>query len=355
MSASAHLARLGAPGRPAGGAAIAEARAYCAQVLGALGFSTEEQAFDYSDVAGSLATPVGGGVAALAAIGLYFGRHTPLLALASAVALVTAAIVLRYVGGHGVLDFPARRRRGVNLEARRGGREPVVWLVAHLDSKWQPVSMFARVAGVIATALGLIGLIILALFRVHGHDGVAVTLVLLTWLGASPLMLSIVGSRNDGTLDNATGVATILEAAESIPSGVRVGLLITDAEELGLAGVRAWMRGRPPVVTLNCDSVDDIGRLTIMYSGRGARELIACMRRVASALGEPLRTIPLIPGVLTDHVPLARAGWPTLTLSRGDIRTLGRVHTSRDTLPATQGTGITSAARILARTATELG
>ncbi|HEY5060122.1 MAG TPA: M28 family peptidase, partial [Gemmatimonadaceae bacterium] len=345
----------GAAGRPAGGAAIAEARTYCAQVLATQGFLTEEQAFDYSDVAGSLATPVGGAVAALAGIGLYLGRRTPALAMASVVALVIAVFILRYVGGNGVLDFPARRRRGANLQARRGDDEPAVWLVAHLDSKWQPVSMFARVAGVIAMALGLIGLLILVLLRVHGYDGVAATLVLLTWLGAAPLILSIVGSRNDGTLDNATGVATILEAAESIPSGVRVGLLITDAEELGLAGVRAWMRGRPPVVALNCDSVDDIGRLTVMYSGRGAHELIARMRQVASALGEPLRTIPLIPGVLTDHVPLARAGWPTMTLSRGDFRTLGRVHTSRDTLRAMQGTGIASAARILARTATELG
>ena len=355
MSASAHLARLGAPGRPAGGAAIAEARAYCAQVLGSRGFLTEEQAFDYSDVAGSLATPLGGGTAMLAGIGLYIGRRTPVVALASVVALVIAGLVLKYVGGNGVLDFPARRRRGVNLQARRGNEEPAVWLVAHLDSKWQPVSMIARVAGVIATALGLIGLLMLVLFRVHGYEGVAATLVLLTWLGASPLMMSIVGSGNDGTLDNATGVATILEAAESVPPSARVGVLITDAEELGLAGVRAWMRGRPSVIALNCDSIDDIGRLTVMSSGTGDHDLIARMRQAASACGEPLRAMRLIPGILTDHVPLARAGWRTLTLSRGNIRTLGRVHTSRDTLQATQGTGIASAARILARTATELG
>ena len=63
----------------------------------------------------------------------------------------------------------------------------------------------------------------------------------------------------------------------------------------------------------------------------------------------------LIPGVLTDSVALADAGWETLTLSRGNFRTLQRVHTSRDTLAQLEGNSIDVAARILADTATELG
>jgi len=62
----------------------------------------------------------------------------------------------------------------------------------------------------------------------------------------------------------------------------------------------------------------------------------------------------LLPGVLTDSVALADAGWETLTLSRGSARTLQRIHTSRDTLAWMSGSGISGAARVLAITALEL-
>jgi hypothetical protein len=106
---------------------------------------------------------------------------------------------------------------------------------------------------------------------------------------------------------------------------------------------------------LNCDSVDDQGNLTVMYSRRAPSELVERFRRAAAGEGERLRVLRLIPGMLTDHVPLAEAGWRTVTLSRGNLRTLARIHTRGDTSSAMDGTGIASAARILARIATELG
>jgi hypothetical protein len=352
---SPHLAALGAGARPAGSAAASEARAYCREVLGRAGFATNELVFNYSNVAGAWAAPVAGLIASLGGIGLYFGRRAPAVAIAAVVGLVVAGVVLAYIGRGGVLDFPAGRREGVNLEARRGNGEPLVWLVAHIDSKWQPVSMIVRVLGVILTALGLIGLLVAAVVRPDGHEGLVAALLIVTWLGSAPLILSIVGTKNDGTLDNASGVAAVLEAAQAIPASARVGVLITDAEELALAGARAWARGRTPAVALNCDSVDDRGQPTVMHSTPVPTAVIACLRRAAADQEQPLRVIRLIPGILTDHVPLAESGWQTVTLSRGDMRTLGRIHTSRDTLEFMRGTGIASMASILARTATELG
>jgi Zn-dependent M28 family amino/carboxypeptidase len=168
-------------------------------------------------------------------------------------------------------------------------------------------------------------------------------------------MLSYVGHRNHGTVDNASGVAAVLEAAAAIPPTARVGVLVTDAEELALAGSRAWARSRAPCVALNCDTVDDPGPLVVMYSRRRPARLLSLLTAAAAAAGERIRVLRLIPGILTDHVALADAGWETVTLSRGDLRTLRRVHTSRDSLDSMRGTGITSAARVLARTATELG
>jgi len=79
--------------------------------------------------------------------------------------LVIVKLVARRITRRGILDLNIARRRGVNLEAVRGNTEPRVWLVAHVDSKWQPVAMLTRVAGVIAAAVGLIGLILLALLQ----------------------------------------------------------------------------------------------------------------------------------------------------------------------------------------------
>jgi hypothetical protein len=92
-----------------------------------------------------------------------------------------------------------------------------------------------------------------------------------------------------------------------------------------------------------------------MHNRRRPARLVALLSAAASATGERIRVRRLIPGILTDHVALADAGWETVTLSRGDLRTLQRIHTSRDSLASMSGTGIASAARVLARTATELG
>jgi len=353
--ASPHLARLGAASRPAGGPAAAEARAYCRDVLQALGFTAREQPFEYSAFAGAYATPLGGVLIVPFAAALALAPRSIGAALTAAAVLALVNLAARYVARRGVLDFPLARRRGVNLEAARGTDAPLVWLVAHIDSKWQPIAMLARVSGVLATTIAFSGLILLAAVQATVSSAFTWSLFGLACAGAIPLMLSYVGARNDGALDNASGVAAVLEAAAAIPASARVGVLITDAEELALAGARAWARAHAPSIALNCDSVDDDGSLVVMYSGARPARLVSLVAAAARSTGEPLRVLRLIPGILTDHVALADAGWETVTLSRGTLRTLGRIHTSRDSLEFMRGTGIANAARVLAHTATELG
>jgi hypothetical protein len=299
--------------------------------------------------------PITGAVASLSAAFLYLGRSMPwLIAIAvTIIALMGGALV--WLGGNGVLDFPLMRRRAVNLEAVRGDAPPSVWLVAHIDSKWQPVSMIARVAGVVGTTAGITVLFGLAIVQAGRADAAAVTVLILTWVFSVPLLMSVVEARNTGALDNASGVSAVLAAATLVPQSARVGVVITDAEELALAGSRAWVAGRAASVALNCDSIDDAGQLTVMYSRRRPDGLVSHFVRAGSTLGERVRVMRLIPGVLTDSVALADAGWQTVTLSRGNLRTLQRIHTSRDTLETMRGTGLDAAARLLADTATELG
>jgi Peptidase family M28 len=354
-AASAHLARLGAMSRPTGSAAASEARSYCAQVLRDLSFTVVERPFEYSKFPGAYATPLAGVLVPIFGLGLLFVPEAPrAFGISLLIAAMLAGLAFRFVGGRGVLDLRVTRHRGVNLEAVRGNEPPTVWLVAHVDSKWQPVSMIVRVLGVIGSAIGLIALSLLAVVPSVAPRAVAIAALVVCCVGAIPLMLSYVGSRNHGTLDNASGVAAVLEAAQMLEPGGRVGVLITDAEELALAGARAWARAKQPGIALNCDSLDDSGPLTVMHGSPAPRSILSALDRTARANGERLRVLRLIPGILTDHVALADAGWQTLTLSRGTARTLQRIHTTRDTLATMRGSGIAGAARVLAQTATEL-
>jgi Zn-dependent M28 family amino/carboxypeptidase len=239
----------------------------------------------------------------------------------------------------------------VNLTAVRGA--PRVWLVAHLDSKSQPVPIALRALGITAVAAVWMAAIALAAAQLAGvAPGDA-----WPWLtgagvaAALPVIASTVGARSPGALDNASGVASVLVAAESLPRDVSVGVLLTSAEELGLAGARAWVRGRAAGVALNCDGVDDVGTLTCMYSGRAPAPLLAVVR---GAAGGAVRVRRLIPGILVDGVALADAGWDVITVSRGTVGTLARIHSAADTDDRLTGTGIASAGDLLARLARAL-
>ncbi len=337
-----HLARLGRISRPTGGREIEDERRYCADHLRGLGFSVREQVFEYSKFAGAWSAPA-------------FGVLLPTLATALVYALpftrlIEGLVAFALIGAMSVLRFPLMRARGVNLEGTRSDTAPRVWLVAHLDSKWQPVSMLVRVVGVVTMTVGLLGVIVGSQLS----PTLEVAMLIVAWLGGIPLMLSVVGARNHGTLDNASGVAAVLQAAALLDRNVDVGILITDAEELALAGARAWARARAAGIALNCDSIDDDGSLVVMFNGARPRRLIALLTQAAKDQSEPMRVLRLVPGILTDHVALRSAGWETLTLSRGTARTLQRIHTRHDTMETMRGVGIDGAARVLAQSAAKL-
>jgi hypothetical protein len=129
-------------------------------------------------------------------------------------------------------------------------------------------------------------------------------------------------------------------------------VLLTSAEELGLAGARSWVHawardGRAPGVALNCDGVDDVGRVVLWPAGHPPAELLREARRAA----EGARVRPAPPGVLTDANAFGAAEWAAFTVSRGTWGSLARVHTRRDALDALGGDGVPEAAGVLARLA----
>ncbi len=346
-----HLAILAREPRPAGHAAEGRARDYAERVLDEAGFTVTREPFRYSRFPGRFATPIGGALLAAcillaAALGLA-GAAGAALAMVILGGLTVAAFAAA-MSGDAVLTLPFQRATSENLVATWGSETPRVWLVAHLDSKSQPVPSLVRVAGVMLLALALLlalaacGLQLASLpHRMAWWAAAAAALA-----GALPVMGSVVGARSDGAVDNASGVAAVLAAAVAVPPETPFGVLLPSAEELGMAGARAWARGARKGTALNCDGVDDAGELTIMYSGAAPTPLIQTLEALAPRPPR-VRRMPL--GLLTDSVALADRGWTTVTVSRGSLATLRRVHTPADSLAALRGDGIDEVALLLAR------
>jgi acetylornithine deacetylase/succinyl-diaminopimelate desuccinylase-like protein len=356
-AARRHLEALGAAPRPAGGQAEAVAREYCAGLLASLGFSITNEPFEYSALPGRAGTPATGlgSILALAVAGHLAFHGAPGAAAVLLVSLgVLGAAGAAWAARRGVLALPWWRARSVNLVATRG--VPRLWLMAHLDSKSQPVPILVRALGVTGSiVLWCVALGLLA-WQLAGAD------VAWAWpwisaagvVAGAPVAASIVRARSPGTLDNASGVATVLVAAEALAADCPIGIVFTSAEELGLAGARAWAHDRDAGIAINCDGVDDDGVLRLTYTGRRPARLLEVLGSAARADGDHAVARRLPPGVLVDGVALADAHWRVVTVSRGTIRTVARIHTPNDSLAAVEGDGCDRAAAVIVRAIEEL-
>ncbi len=355
-SAAAHLAALAREPRPAGGSAERLAREYAASELRNDGFEVHDETFEYSAFPGRYATTVGG-VLAMATV--HGAGSIALLSGTAWEGLVTLGVgvtiivfFVRAMSADAVLDLRGFRERSTNLVATRGSDVPRVWLIAHLDSKSQPIPSAMRMAGVVLVASSFVTALCAGLLQLLSlpHRAGWMGAMGLAFLGGPTLISSVVRARSNGAVDNASGVATVLLAASQVRADLPVGVLLPSAEELGMAGARAWAREwrrrHEPGLALNCDGVDDQGEMTLMYSGTKPAALIDSLR-VALTPPPRVRRMPL--GLLTDSVALADHGWSAVTVCRGSLATLRRVHTRHDSLAALEGTGIEPAAALLVR------
>jgi hypothetical protein len=284
------------------------------------------------------------------------------IAIAGAVLCGVASRVLLRWG----LTLRFMMRRSSNLVAVRNHQDaPNLWLVAHLDSKSQTIRMLVRVGSVVTSGI-LFGLFVVTLVfrasRLPIAMGIpegflqlqSVIAGLLTAVALLPVIFCFITNKSRGALDNATGVAAVIAAARSMNASVNAGIVITSGEELALAGARAFAATHPAkAIAINCDTVDDGGKFICMVKG-SQRKSAEAVARAASGVGENARVRGMIMGILADNVAFSDAGWDSCTLSRGNLGTLARVHTSGDTPEKLDGTGIARAARILVATIEEL-
>ena len=359
------ISELAQKPRFAGSAEESAARALCRAELERAGFECRELPFEYSEWPGRFGPPLAAAFQAITilVVAHMAVHHGPLAALVLGAALLTALI---FASGDAkrrwTARFPLRRARSENLEAKRGN--PIVWLVAHSDSKSQTVPMLIRIAGSIALAVVIassFGVVLLALVGVPLIESVWHLLAILAVLTALPSMLCFIRNDSNGAVDNASGVAAVLLAAHSASTPRDLGVLITSGEELGLAGARAWAGVHARAVSaetglriLNCDTVDGAGDWRCMYTGPRPKQIAAAAETIARGPGVRLHVGRLIPGILADSMAFADVGIEAVTLSRATLSTLARIHTRRDTSNALGGNGAAEASVLLSALAKEL-
>ena len=351
--------RLSQKPRFAGSRDEAEVRALCKGELERAGFDCVERPFQYSQWLGKWGVPVAAAAqtATIFVVARMAMHQGPLVALMVGAALYIALLFAAAdAKRRWITALPFQRADSVNLEAGRGS--PSVWLVAHLDSKSQTVPMLIR----IASSIGMAGVTLIAaavlLLSLRGDRDPGTmwrAIEVSALIVALPSILCWVRNDSQGAVDNASGVAAVLLAAESLSSVRDLGILITSGEELGLAGARVWASNATPgVVALNCDTVDDKGSWRLMYTGSIPKRIRA------AAEGSPSPNVPrasmgrMIPGILADSMAFADRGIESVTVSRGTLSTLARIHTRRDTSIAFTGSGVAEASVLLAALTTEL-
>jgi hypothetical protein len=377
--ASSLLTQLARAPRFAGSDEESEARKLCKAELERAGFECRELPFEYSEWPGRWGPPIAAAFQAFTVLTVAHMavHHGALSALAVGAAMLVALMLASSdVKRRWIARFPLERARSTNLEARRG--DPRVWLVAHLDSKSQTVPILVRIASsvvlAIVTVLSLI-VLLLSLVGVSLPDMTWHALALAAVLGALPSMLCFVRNHSPGAVDNASGVVAALLASQSDSGPQNLGVLITSGEELGLAGARAWAlsapelsdgelsalarseekpSAKPEISFVNCDTVDEAGQWRCMYTGPKPDRIVATAETVAGALGVRFHVGRLIPGILADSMVFAERGLKAVTVGRGTLKTLARIHTRRDTSNTLTGKGAAEASAILSALAKEL-
>ncbi|HZE94795.1 MAG TPA: M28 family peptidase [Gemmatimonadales bacterium] len=223
---------------------------------------------------------------------------------------------------------------GINLIAQRG--RSAVWLVAHYDSKGQPVSMWARLVGFLALVIGLVWL---------PFAGGETWFVIPLAMGLSVLLLNRVTDKSAGAVDNATALVTVAMTLDQLPRDAPVGVIFPDAEEYGLVGARALRAERGELFTeaavINLDGIDDVGGPVAFLHRPG---------RIGAAVADALhawrsRWLP----VIVDGMALAQVSRECVTIMKGNAETMTIVHTPRDTVARVRLDGAASVAAGLAR------
>lgn len=318
-----------------------------------LGYEVRDYPFRFSTWPGRWAIAIIGvtyTIGAFTATGLLIARH-PGVALALLCCVLLLAAAIGVLARPAIAALPWGRVETFNQVAVRPGTRPRFLMMAHRDSKSQPLPLAFRGPAIVLAVLTFVllfvfsGLAVLDVFALR--TSVSSIIGSIAVVSAVMLVFSWVDNRSPGALDNASGVATLIGVAEREATSGDVGFIITDGEEFGLAGSRAIAPGLPPSHGLiNLDGIDDDGTYYVIErfgwpkKTGAAPHLAAAIMSSAAELNEPATRHDVPVGLLLDHIPVVQAGTPAVTLMRGSLSSLRRVHQPTDSMEAMTGSGV---------------
>jgi hypothetical protein len=324
--------------------------------LRGFGYEIREYPFTFSTIPGRFGVSLVGWLflaGTLGAAAMMNMRHPGIaLSILLLIAFLSAAIAVLTPVLHNSL--PIAKVNASNFMAIKPGSRPRYLVMAHFDSKSQPVPLAFRGPAIAIAIVAWIAFVIYTLLALLDTVWIVprftMMFAVLCFISGVVLVFYWVDNRSPGALDNATGLATLLGVAElTAADNGDVGYLLTDAEEFGLVGAREIASKLDPVIgVINIDSIDDEGNFFILEKfGLPARHiaphLAAALLTAATDLNLPAqrRNVPF--GLLVDHIPLAQRNLPAVTLGRVTWASLRRVHRPNDSIDALNGSGVESA------------
>lgn len=319
----------------------------------ALGYEVRELPFRFSSWPGRFGLPFVGALYLLGVLSASFliFAGNGLYALGALLALLIVVAAFAGLSRHAIARLPFGRVETANWLVHRPGATPEHIMVAHRDSKSQLLSLWLRIGAIAFAPLAWVGLLVLAILELVAPSLVWTPLLLALAAGGTlagaGLALARADNRSPGALDNASGVAALLGIARRERDHGDVAFLVTDGEELGLAGAWAAAAQIPRVSSvINLDGLDDEGGFYLIERyprgrvGGLAPTVAAALLTAAQRLDYAAERRRLPVGLLADHIPFARAGFQALTILRGTHRSLQRAHRPHDDKHHLRGEGV---------------
>ena len=363
QKAYARAAELSKMRRLAGTPGESQAQEYIRSAFAEIGVRVQDEEFAYSDAALKLALPamclVIGAVSVMGSLA-YLWRTS--LVIVPGAALL-AAVFIGFKWSSTFERFGANgKMRSVNLIGEVGGANPQgrVLLSAHYDSKSQLMPVVVRASFFIGGFLLaiLLGFALIGL-GISGAAGAACLgnrafflVSLLPPLLMLGLMFNFTGNRSPGALDDASGVAVILEVAKVLAAAPLESLDVTVAafgcEEVGLCGSISYLLAHEvelrqrPFYMLNYDMpFTSSGNLVLntafeLPPVRTSRRLNDLMMETARDMGFDVRGIYMPVGAGADHMPWVKHGFEATSL----VSAAASIHSSRDSVDKVNREGL---------------
>ncbi len=271
------------------------------------------------------------------------------------IALILIFIIIKSTGWSGFIeslyDIKFFTRKSSNIFFKKVLRKdyPDIIFLAHYDSKSQTYPIVLRI---ILNLIGIFSLIISIMLIIAGFIlGWKLPVIVCFISGifsALPFVLLIFNftrNKSPGAIDNASGVAIVLELAHTLrewKGGANLYFLLTGAEELGLAGaIRFIQRHEGDFVKeksffINFDGIGGAGNLVITTRYGippfcTSVKLRSYLRGILRERGLKFRDVYLPIGAGLDSIPIGARGYDAITISCGGIRNVAWfVHSKYD-------------------------